>query len=171
MNWKFIYKETKFTFMLQRCNVLSVFGQWQLLDLDFRTTHRNFPPELMQSMFSDSKIAASLSMRSSKLFYVISHGTGHYFTMELIKDVRKTKAFSLLFDESTTTGVRKQCDLHFRYWSATKNAVCTRYYKSIFLGHATADILSRETIDSLKADGIDIAHLLLLGKFLVPYLN
>ena len=128
-----------------------------------------FLPELMQSMFPDSKIATGLSMRSRKLSYVISHGTGHHFTMELIKDVRKAKAFSLLFDESTTAGVRKQCDLHFKYWSETKDAVCTRYYKSIFFGHATADIISRETIDSLKADGIDIAHLLMLGKLLVFY--
>ena len=126
-----------------------------------------FLPELMQSMFPDSKIAAGLFMRSCKLSYVISHGIGHHFTMELIKDVHKDKAFSLLFDESTTTGVRKQCDLHFRYWNETTNAVCTRYYKSIFLGHATADIISRETIDSLKADRIDIAHLLMLGKLLV----
>ncbi|CAF3935357.1 unnamed protein product [Rotaria magnacalcarata] len=107
-----------------------------------------FLRELMQSMFPDSKIAADLSMRSRKLSYVISHGTGHHFTMELIKDVRKAKAFSLLFDESTTTGVRKQCDLYF----------------SIFLGHATTDIVSREIIDSLKPDGINIAHLLMLGR-------
>ncbi|CAF1285765.1 unnamed protein product [Rotaria magnacalcarata] len=123
-----------------------------------------FLRELMQSMFPDSKIAADLSMRSRKLSYVISHGTGHHFTMELIKDVRKAKAFSLLFDESTTTGVRKQCDLYFRYWSEAKNVVCTRYYKSIFLGHATTDIVSREIIDSLKPDGINIAHLLMLGR-------
>ena len=84
-----------------------------------------FLPELMQSMFPDSKIAAGLSMRSRRLSYVISHGTGNHFTMELIKDVPKAKAFSLLFDESTTAGVRKQCDLHFRYCSETKNAVCT----------------------------------------------
>ena len=125
-----------------------------------------FLPELMQSMFPDSNIAASLSMRPRKLSYVISHGTGHYFTMELIKDVRKAKAFSLLFDESTTAGVRKQCDLHFRYWSETKNSVCTRYYKSIFLGHATANIVAHEIIDSLASDGVDIACLLMLGKFL-----
>ena len=68
-------------------------------------------------------------------------------------------------------GECKQCDLHFRYWSETRNAVCTGYYKSIFLGHATADIVSHETIDCLKADGIDIAHLLILGKFLVSDLN
>ena len=33
-----------------------------------------------------------------------------------------------------------------------------------------ADIVSREIIDTLKADGIGIARLLMLGRFLVVYL-
>ena len=41
--------------------------------------------------------------------------------------------------------------------------VCVRFYKSIILGHATADIISQSIIDSLRADGIDITKMLMLG--------
>ena len=57
----------------------------------------------------------------------------------------------------------------FRYWSETKNGVCVRFYKSIILGHATADIISQSIIDSLRADRIDITKMLMLGTlFFTP---
>ncbi|CAF1074423.1 unnamed protein product [Adineta steineri] len=123
-----------------------------------------FLPEIFRSMFPDSQVATDYSLRSRKISYVISHGTGYYFTNELIKDVRKAYGFTLLFDETTIAGVRKQLDIFFRYWSETKNCICVRFYKSIILGHATADIVSRSIIDSLKADGIDITKILMLGR-------
>ncbi|CAF1297097.1 unnamed protein product [Rotaria sp. Silwood1] len=132
--------------------------------LGFSFNSSQFLPEIFRSMFPDSQIAADYSLRQRKLSYVISHGTGYYFTNELIKDVRKAYGFSLLFDETTIAGVRKQLDIFFRYWSEAKNCICVRFYKSIILGHATADIISRSIIDSLKADGIDIAKMLMLGR-------
>jgi hypothetical protein len=121
-------------------------------------------PELFTSMFPDSKIAADYAMKDRKLSYVVSHGTGHFFVRELVKDVNKAPSYSLLFDETTIVGVRKQLDLHIRYWSESKQCVVTRYWKSIMLGHATADIISRHILDSLKSDGIDLCKLLQLGK-------
>ena len=122
-----------------------------------------FLPEIFRSMFPDSHIANDYSLRPRKLSYVVSHGTGYYFNNELIKDVRKAHGFSLLFDETTIVGVRKQLDIFFRYWTETRNCVCVRYYKSIFLGHATADVVSQSIVDSLRADGINITRMLMLG--------
>ncbi|CAF5046880.1 unnamed protein product, partial [Rotaria sp. Silwood1] len=129
------------------------------------TTHLGFSyasskniPELFTSMFPDSKIAADYAMKDRKLSYMISHGTGHYFVRELVKDVNKAPSYSLLFDETTIVGVRKQLDLHIRYWSESKQCVVTRYWKSIMLGHATADIIGRHKLDSLKSDGIDLCR-------------
>ncbi|CAM2724318.1 unnamed protein product [Rotaria socialis] len=115
-------------------------------------------------MFPDSHIANDYSLRPQKLSYVVSHGTSYYFNNELIKDVRKAHGFLLLFDETTIVGVRKQLDIFFRYWTATGNCVCVRYYKSIFLGRATADVVSRSIVDSLRADGINITRMLMLGR-------
>ncbi|CAF4034203.1 unnamed protein product [Rotaria sordida] len=115
-------------------------------------------PELFTSMFPDSKIAADYAMKDRKLSYMISHGTGHYFVRELVKDVNKAPSYSLLFDETTIVGVRKQLDLHIRYWSESKQCVVTRYWKSIMLGHATADIISRHILDSLKCPSVLIGR-------------
>ncbi|CAF2878991.1 unnamed protein product [Rotaria sp. Silwood2] len=130
--------------------------------LGFSFNSSQFLSEMFRSMFPDSQIAVDYSLRERKLSYVISHGTGYYFTNELIKDVRKAYGFSLLFDETSIAGVRKQLDIFFRYWSEAKNCICVRFYKSIILGHVTADIISRSIIDSLKADGIDITKMLML---------
>ncbi|CAF1602250.1 unnamed protein product [Rotaria sp. Silwood1] len=132
--------------------------------LGFSYNSSQFLPEVFRFMFPDSQIATDYSLRSRKISYVISHGTGYYFTNELIKDVRKAHGFTLIFDETTIAGVRKQLDIFFRYWSETKNCVCVRFYKSIMLGHATADIVSRSIIDSLKSDGVDITKMLMLGR-------
>ena len=121
-------------------------------------------PELFASMFPDSKIAADYAMKDRKISYVISHGTGHYFVRELIKDVNKAPSYSLLFDETTIVGVRKQLDLHIRYWSESTQCVVTRYWKSIMLGHATADIIGRHILDSVKSNGLDLCKLLQLGE-------
>ncbi len=131
--------------------------------LGFSYNSSQFLPEVFRSMFPDSQIATDYSLRSRKMSYIISHGTGYYFTNELIKDVRKAHGFTLIFDETTIAGVRKQLDIFFRYWSEMKNCACVRFYKSIMLGHATADIVSRSIIDSLKSDGVDITKMLMLG--------
>ncbi|CAM4933136.1 unnamed protein product [Rotaria socialis] len=121
-------------------------------------------PELFASMFPDSKVAADYAMKDRKLSYVVSHGTGSFFIRELIKDVLKAPAYLLLFDETTIVGVRKQLDLHIRYWSEYQQGVVTRYWKSIMLVHATADIISHHLLDSLKSEGLDLSKLLHLGR-------
>lgn len=119
--------------------------------------------ELFSKMFSDSSIAKEFSMKPRKLSYILSHGTGHYFTKVMLNDLRKAPGYTLIFDETVTVGVRKQLDLHFRYWCERKQEIVVRYYKSIFLGHATADKIFESMMDALRADGIDITKMLMLG--------
>jgi hypothetical protein len=121
--------------------------------------------ELFSQMFSDSNIAKEFTMKPRKLSYILSHGTGYYFTKIMLNDLMKAPGFTLIFDETINVGVKKQLDLHFRYWCERKQEIVVRYYKSIFLGHATAEILFRNMIDSLRADGIDITKMLMLGMF------
>jgi hypothetical protein len=120
--------------------------------------------ELFTQMFSDSNIAKEFSVKPRKLSYILSHGTGYYFTKIMLHDLMKAPGFTLIFDETIIVGVRKQLDLHFRYWCERKQAIVVRYYKSIFLGHATAEIIFRSMIDALRADGIDLTKILMLGK-------
>ncbi|CAF0889999.1 unnamed protein product [Didymodactylos carnosus] len=120
--------------------------------------------DLFKTMFPDSRIATDFVMRSKKVSYVIAHGISVYFHDELVKDVKKSNGYSLIYDETTTVGVKKQLDIYLRYWSEEHHGVVVRYFKSILLGHATGAIISKEIIDSLKTDGIDIKKLLMLGR-------
>lgn len=121
--------------------------------------------ELFSQMFPDSNIVKEFSMRPRKLSYILSHGTGPYFTKVMLNDLMKAPGFTIIFDETIVVGVRKQLDLHFRYWCESKQEVVVRYYKSIFLGHATAEVIFRNMIDILRADGVDITKMLMLGMF------
>jgi hypothetical protein len=131
--------------------------------LGFSYNSSQYIQELFSQMFVDSDIAKEFSMKPRKLSYILSHGTGYYFTKLMLNDLMKSPGFTLIFDETINVGVKKQLDLYFRYWCERKQEIVVRYYKSIFLGHATAEILFRNMIDSLRADGIDITKILMLG--------
>jgi hypothetical protein len=55
-------------------------------------------------------------------------------------------------------------DLLLKYRSVEKQGVVTRYYKSVFLGHAPAQTVRDSIIDSFRTDGIDIKRLLMIVR-------
>lgn len=120
--------------------------------------------DLFKMMFPDSKIAEHYKMERSKLSYVISHGLGPFFHNDLVRDIKQCHRFVLCFDEQKNNQNSKQLDLLMKYWSIEKQRVVTRYYKSVFLGHAPAQTIRDSIIDSFRTDGIDIKHLLMLGR-------
>ncbi|CAF2061871.1 unnamed protein product [Rotaria magnacalcarata] len=126
--------------------------------------------DVFRNMFPDSKIAHEFSIQSKKISYVLSHGLGPYFHQDLVKCLKRNEKFVLCFDEQTNNQNRKQLDLLVRYWCHDKGLVVTRYYKSIFLGHATASILKNAIVDSFKTDGLEIKRLLMLGRD-SPFVN
>jgi hypothetical protein len=126
--------------------------------------------DVFRYMFPDSKIAQQFSMQSKKISYVLSHGLGPYFHQELVKCLKRNEKFVLCFDEQTNNQNRKQLDLLIRYWCHDQGLVVTRYYKSIFLGHATAPILKNAIMDSIKTDGLELKQLLMLGRD-SPFVN
>ncbi|CAF4117335.1 unnamed protein product [Rotaria magnacalcarata] len=98
--------------------------------------------DVFRHMFPDSKIAQEFSMQSRKTSYVLSHGLGSYFHQELVKCLKRSVKFVLCFDEQTNNQDR----------------------------HATAAILKTAIIDSLKADGLELNQLLMLGRD-SPFIN
>jgi len=115
-------------------------------------------------MFPDSKIAQQFNMQSKKLSYVISHGIGPYFHRDLVKQLKRCEKFVLCIDEQTNVQNKKQLDLLVKFWSYDEGLVVTRYFKSILLGHAQANVLQDAIINSFKTDGIDLKRLLMLGR-------
>ena len=96
---------------------------------------------ILQLTFPDSKIAKSITLSPSKISYIISFGLSEYFSLALKSDIGDSKLV-VCFDEAMNKIAQKgQMDIILRYWSKTSNLVSTRYFNSMFLGHATADNL------------------------------
>lgn len=120
--------------------------------------------DVFRSMFPDSKIAESFSLQSKKVSYVISHGLGPHFHRKLVADLKATEKFVLCFDEQTNNQNRKQLDLLVKYWCCERGRVVTRYFKSVLLGHAQANVLRNVILDALSTDGIELNRLLTLAR-------
>ncbi|CAF3857221.1 unnamed protein product [Rotaria sp. Silwood1] len=119
---------------------------------------------LFQNMFPDSDIAQKFKMERAKLSYTISHGLGPFFHRNVVQDIKQCERFVLCFDEQKNHQNNKQLDLFLKYWSVQNQGVVTRYYKSILLGHAPANVIRDSIVDSFRTDGIDINRLLMIGR-------
>jgi hypothetical protein len=90
-------------------------------------------------MFPDSDIARQIKLQRTKVAYTINFGLAQYFFRELLDLCSSCDHYVLGFDESLNKVVEKgQIDLFIRFWDTNSNQVCTRYYASSFMGHATA---------------------------------
>ena len=102
----------------------------------FNVAVNNFSFRSCEGMF-DCPAAAKFNMSRSKVSYMLTDSLGPYFKNELIADVNNARSpFTLHFDETTNSQVKKQLDLHIRYWSPTKNQVVVRFYKALMFGHS-----------------------------------
>lgn len=92
---------------------------------------------LFQAMFPDSTIAMSFACGERKASYFCTFGLAPYFAGELLKKVQTAPHYVLLFDETLNKELQeKQLDVHLRFWD--KKQVTTKFYNSMYMGHATA---------------------------------
>ena len=121
--------------------------------------------DMFRAMFPDSKIAAHFSLSHTSSSYIINEGLSSYFTKMIIDDLQRSKLpFSIHFDETSTSQVKKQMDLTLRYWSPTHEKVWTVFYTSLFFGHATADIVSENMYHKMCKDGIPVDIICILVR-------
>jgi hypothetical protein len=120
--------------------------------------------DLFKMMFPDSAVARDVTLEPTKFSYVISDGLGPYFHNILVDDIKKSASFfTVEVDGTSNVAVRHQLDMHIRFWSEKEGRVITAYYYSKMLGHATAEIMSREILNRLETDGIPIKKFLMLS--------
>ena len=95
-------------------------------------------PQLLQRMCPDSEIAKGVKMSCTKVSYIIGHGLGPYFLQKTVDDILSTPGtyFTLHFDETTTSQIKKQLDILMRYYSDNHNEVRVRFLKAAVFGHA-----------------------------------
>ena len=91
--------------------------------------------------------------------------TGPYFQKQLIYDVNSSKnPVTLHYDETTTTQVVKQMDLHFRFWSEEQNEVVRRFYTALMFGHAQGAKVAAVMVDKLEKDKVNLSSILTLSS-------
>lgn len=92
-------------------------------------------------MFGERNLVTSAyRMCEIKAACVIKFSIAQYVHRKLIKYVADT-LFSILFDETINSQVKKHCDGYVVYWSKQDRRVVHWYCGSLFVGHYDADAL------------------------------
>jgi len=118
--------------------------------------------EVFQTMFPNA-IPKGFSMSRSKLTYLITDALGPYFREELIKDIAN-EYFSIIYDETTNSGGNKELQVLIRYYSTSKCKIITQHLQTMFIGKATADILSEKIVSAVENANLSLTKLLMLGS-------
>lgn len=101
---------------------------------------------LFSAMFPDSNIAKNYTMSETKLKYLLEFGVAPYLREMLIVDMQAAP-FSFLFDETTTSQVKKQYDGYVQFESKQHKKIVSLYVWSLFLGHCPAEALKEHFFD------------------------
>lgn len=116
-----------------------------------KTAHGNYSssssdatPSLFREMMPCS-VSEKFTMSHTKVSYLIKDGLGLYYLQQLSADVKSSDGyFTLQFDETVNSQVRKQCDLLVRYWSEKDGTVAVRFLQALFLDMQGGGWLQKE---------------------------
>ena len=96
--------------------------------------------------------------------HVVRYGFGPYFTQLTVKDIVEGKSFfTLQFQETLTTQVKKQMDLLVCYWSESQHEVKVKYLTSLMLGQAKAVDVVTDMMIALEKLAVPIKLMVSLG--------
>ena len=110
--------------------------------------------ERFKLMFLDSTIAKGYRQSDSKVQYVIKYGIVDHLKKQMIYIVKNTP-YSFLFDETTSSKVKKQYDSYVIYWYKRFDSIVYSYCRSLFVGHCTAVNLVEHYKEFVKQLDID----------------
>ena len=113
-------------------------------------------------MFPDSTIAKGYQQSDSKVQYVINYDIADHLKKQLIYDVKNTP-YSVLFDKTTNSQVKKQYDGYVICWSKRSDNIVHSYCGSLFVGHCAAVDLVKHYEEFVKQLDIDSKFLLHFG--------
>ena len=71
--------------------------------------------------------------------------------------------FTLHFDETITSQIKKQSDILVRYYSDNHNEVRVRFLKVAVFGHAYAESVANELCETLQKFSLPLKYLLSLS--------
>ena len=94
---------------------------------------------------------------------MILEGMTPHFKKTIVEDLIKSELpFTMHFDETSTSQVKKQMDLTLCYWSAAHNKLWVTYYTSLFFGHAEGERVASKMFDQLAEDKVLMNRLIIL---------
>ena len=121
-------------------------------------------PLCCQQQFPDLVIAKQVSIGPTKMSYMFSYGLGPYFRQMIIRDIIEGHSYyTLHFDETLSAQTKKLMDLLVRYWSERDNAVKVKCLTSMMFGHATADLVVKEMLQTFEQLTLPLSLMLSLG--------
>ena len=82
----------------------------------------------------------------------------------IIRDIIEGHSYyTLHFDETLSTQMKKHMDLLVCYWSERDNALKVKYLTSMMFGHATADLVVKEMLQTFQQLTLPLSADALLG--------
>jgi len=110
-------------------------------------------------IFPGHPAAEKYACSYTKSAHLVSHGIPAYFKQQLKEDCKNTP-FTIKFDETTTSQIKKQFDMYICYWSKKYNLVMNKYVVSKFVGHCPATELLGHCNELMKEMGLVNSFLL-----------
>ncbi|KAJ8913886.1 hypothetical protein NQ315_005683 [Exocentrus adspersus] len=148
LNWKVTRAELKLCGLLATNN------------LPFRLMDTLSP--LCADLFSDSKIAKGVSMKRTKVTEMMKNGLGHVFSTDLFTILRKKgNFFSIIMDETTDCGTKKQCAFTVIFICPLRQMVTVRFFDIVEMGESgTAVELYKCLLHVMNKKGIPLTNII-----------
>ena len=92
-------------------------------------------------------------------------GLGPHLTQSIIADLVKSNLpFSVYFDKTKTSQVKKQLDIMLRYWSPKHEEMWTVFYTSLFFEYAQGELVAARMYSKMVEGGIPVQRLATLVR-------
>ena len=104
-----------------------------------------------------------MTLGRTKHTYVIVHALGPYFYNHLTDDMDGSY-FSLQFDETTNAKDVKELRILVNFWSKALNRPSVRHLETVFIGQATAKIITDHIVSAIDKSAFSLSGLIMIGS-------
>lgn len=118
--------------------------------------------DTFKAMFPNC-IPDGFCLNPKKIHYLITDALAPYFQKQIIEDMADC-FYTLIYDETTNSGNKKELQFIVHYWSKSQCKVISHHLETVFIGSATAEIIFScisKAIDKMK---LPLNRLLMLGS-------
>ena len=118
---------------------------------------------MCKTAFPDSNICKNISVKRTKLSYLVQDGIAYYEKVELVQTLRSQK-FSLVIDESTDISVTQVLAIVVRYFDAQKQDVCDVFFDSVTVEDGSAQGLYKSLCALFESHKIPLQNIIGLAS-------